>query len=85
LVALGLGRGLNLTLPTAKLFGFNYRSRSGLFYVDFNDPDKIRIPKNSTGLVKNITSTRRVPSKYVYYEKELNKLEFDEASSEEAS
>ena len=53
--------------------------------MDFNHPDKTRIPKNSTELVKNITSTRRIPSKYVYYEKELNKLEFDEDSSEEAS
>jgi hypothetical protein len=51
--------------------------------VDFNDPDKIRIPKNSTELVKNIISTRRIPSQYVYYEKELNKLEFDDASNEE--
>jgi len=53
--------------------------------VDFNDPDKIRIPKKSTDLVKNITSTRRIPSNYVYYDKELNKLEFDEASSVESS
>jgi len=53
--------------------------------VDFNDPDKTRIPKNSTELVKKITTTRRIPSEYVYYDKELNKLEFDEASSEEFS
>jgi hypothetical protein len=71
--------------PPSNLHGFNYRSRSGLFYVDFNDPDKIRIPKKSTDLVKNITSTRRIPSNYVYYDKELNKLEFDEASSVESS
>jgi hypothetical protein len=51
--------------------------------VDFNDPDKIRIPKKSTELMKSITSRRQIPSKYVYYDKELNKLEFDEASSEE--
>jgi beta-glucosidase/6-phospho-beta-glucosidase/beta-galactosidase len=62
-----------------------YRSRSGLFYVDFNDPDKIRIPKTSTVLVKNITSTRRIPSDYVFYDKELNKLEFEETSSVESS
>jgi hypothetical protein len=53
--------------------------------VDFSDPDKIRIPKKSTELVKHITSTRRIPSKYVYYDMELNKLEFDEASSVESS
>jgi len=53
--------------------------------VDYNDPDKTRIPKKSTEVVKNITSTRRIPSKYVYYDKELNKLEFDEASSAESS
>ena len=53
--------------------------------MDFTDPDKTRIPKNSTELVKNITSTRRIPLKYVYYDKELNKLEFDEASSVESS
>ena len=53
--------------------------------MDFTDPDKTRTPKNSTELVKNITSTRRIPLKYVYYDKELNKLEFDEASSVESS
>lgn len=80
LMALGLRGRINLYL-----YGFYYRSRSGLFYVDFASPDKIRIPKNSTVLVKNITSTRRIPSKYVYYEKELNKLEFDDTSNEETS
>ena len=74
-----------IRLPPSKLYVFNYRSKAGLFYVDFNDPDKMRIPKNSTELVKNITSTRRIPSNYVYYDKELNKLEFDEASSVEYS
>jgi len=74
-----------IRLPLSTLYGFHYRSRSGLFYVDFNDPDKIRIPKTSTVLVKNITSTRRIPSDYVFYDKELNKLEFEETSSVESS
>jgi hypothetical protein len=59
---------------------FNYRSRAGLFHVDFNHPDKIRTPKESTELVKTITKARRIPSKYVDYGKELDKLEFDDYS-----
>lgn len=55
---------------------FHYRSRSGLFHVDFYHPDKIRTPKKSTELVKTITKTRRIPEKYVEYVKELDQLEF---------
>jgi beta-glucosidase/6-phospho-beta-glucosidase/beta-galactosidase len=59
---------------------FNYRSRAGLFHVDFNHPDKIRTPKKSTELVKTITETRRIPPKYVDYVKELDELEFHDYS-----
>jgi len=59
---------------------FNDRSKSGLFHVDFNHPDKIRTPKKSTELVKKITSTRRISPEYVHYAEELNQLEFDESS-----
>nr|ABN05620.1 female neotenic-specific protein 2 [Cryptotermes secundus] len=53
-----------------------YRSRSGLFHVDFYHPDKIRTPKKSTELVKTIAKTRRIPEKYVDHVKELDQLEF---------
>lgn len=59
---------------------FTYRSRAGLYHVDFNHPDKIRTAKKSTELVKSITKTRRIPQKYVDYVKELNELEFHDYS-----
>ncbi|PSN36756.1 hypothetical protein C0J52_19375 [Blattella germanica] len=53
-----------------------YKSRSGIYHVDFNHPDKIRTAKQSTILIKNITTTRCIPRLYSYFLKELETLEF---------
>ncbi|KAJ9595813.1 hypothetical protein L9F63_012997 [Diploptera punctata] len=53
-----------------------YRSKAGIFRVDFNSSDRTRTPKYSTLLVKQITATRCIPKNYVNYLNQLNDLEF---------
>ncbi|XP_069681389.1 myrosinase 1-like isoform X2 [Periplaneta americana] len=49
-----------------------YQSRFGLYYVNFTDPARPRIPKASSYMMKEITSTRKVPQKYVELAENFN-------------
>ncbi|KAJ4448535.1 hypothetical protein ANN_10553 [Periplaneta americana] len=42
-----------------------YTSKFGLYHVNFTDPARPRIPKASSYMMKEITSTRKIPQKYV--------------------
>ncbi|XP_069681385.1 myrosinase 1-like [Periplaneta americana] len=42
-----------------------YTAKFGLYYVNFTDPARPRIPKASSYMMKEITSTHKVPQKYV--------------------
>ncbi|XP_069681392.1 myrosinase 1-like [Periplaneta americana] len=41
-----------------------YTSKFGLYHVNFTDPARPRIPKASSYMMKEITSTRKIPQKY---------------------
>ncbi|XP_069683251.1 cytosolic beta-glucosidase-like [Periplaneta americana] len=42
-----------------------YESRFGLYYVNVTDPARPRIPKASSYMMKGITSSRKIPQKYI--------------------
>nr|AAL40863.1 male-specific beta-glycosidase [Rhyparobia maderae] len=42
-----------------------YTSKWGLYHVDFNDPERKRTPKASSHFMENVTSTRKVPKKFL--------------------
>jgi lactase-phlorizin hydrolase len=52
-----------------------HRSKFGLYYVDYNDPERTRKPKKSASFMSNVTRTRRIPHDYQFATRKLENLE----------
>jgi beta-glucosidase/6-phospho-beta-glucosidase/beta-galactosidase len=52
-----------------------HRSKFGLYYVDFNDPERKRTPKQSALFMGHVTKTRRIPLIYRVATRKMDKLE----------
>jgi beta-glucosidase/6-phospho-beta-glucosidase/beta-galactosidase len=52
-----------------------HRSKFGLYYVDYNDPERNRTPKQSALFMGNVTRTRRIPRVYQVATRKLDNLE----------
>jgi beta-glucosidase/6-phospho-beta-glucosidase/beta-galactosidase len=52
-----------------------HRSKFGLYHVDYNDPERERIPKQSALFMTNITRTRTIPPIYRIATRKLDNIE----------
>jgi len=57
------------------IVNFVHRSKFGLYYVDYNDPDRKRTPKQSAFFMGRITRTRKIPSIYKTAASDLDNVE----------